>query len=136
MSSAGAHKDVAVRSARRQDSLLTEPLPLPLLDREEADREFPEVHAFGGFMLRRLVQHRHKGAQTDWQQDPIAGLLRGALRELSELEQVHGVLGVRDPDRIALMAADVANYALLVADACYQQAAGVGLAGISQEESR
>jgi NTP pyrophosphatase (non-canonical NTP hydrolase) len=79
----------------------------------------PEVQAFAKLMERQLRANDFKGG---WDRDPPLALLRRLRQETDELEQVLTDLDeageVFDDDRVEIgcEAADVANFAMMVAD--------------------
>lgn len=75
----------------------------------------PEVAAFAQLMERELRVNDHKGG---WQyEDPLCLLDR--LREESrELKCAVGGAITPDPDSVGSEAADVANFAMMIADVC------------------
>lgn len=62
-------------------------------------------------MKGKLEANTHKG---DWRDSPITDLVIGLLNEIDEL--VESVAIGHDPEDIVKEAADVANYAMMIAD--------------------
>jgi hypothetical protein len=71
----------------------------------------PYVLAFARLMERKLDQNRHKGNREGWIQDSPMALLRRLREELDELERSRTADAPGE-------AADVGNFAMMVADAC------------------
>lgn len=74
---------------------------------------FPFVLSFARVMESKLAQNRHKGDSDGWRSagtEKLFSLLRKEVEELSQAIQD------RDATAIALEAADVANFAMMVAD--------------------
>ncbi len=89
--------------------------------RAEADvvalNRWPTVRAFAEAMCRKLDQHRlQKGGREGWENDDPYDLLRRVRDEAVELEG-ELVARVRNDERLLGEAADVANMAMMVADA-------------------
>lgn len=87
------------------------------------------VSLFSRVMTRKLDENAHKGGRARWRGLNPEMLLRLLKVEVMELEAEINA-GVRDPQKIAREAADVANFALMIADACG------GLAEEAREEAR
>lgn len=86
---------------------------------------FPYVLWFAEKMEAKLEQNRHKGDRAGWLKDDIDDLLERLREEVCELDtaicEAHGM--IKDPERaawaartVAGEAADVANFALFIAD--------------------
>ncbi|MCY1649110.1 3'-5' exoribonuclease [Caulobacter sp. SL161] len=78
----------------------------------------PEVVAFADLMEQQLRANDHKGG---WKGDTSDALYQRLLEEAEELSQAlawrSALFGDADPDRIGREAADVANFAMMIADA-------------------
>src|SRR5688572_3388734 len=72
----------------------------------------PEVWAFVGLMEERLWANAHK---PGWKQDSAPALFRRLQEEAAELD---GAIDFGTPGEIAKEAADVANFAMMIADVC------------------
>ena len=74
---------------------------------------WPIILAFAERMEAKLAKNRHKGGRTAWLQDDPRELLRRLNQEVAELEEAvdsgHAQSAIDE-------AADVANFALMVAD--------------------
>lgn len=79
----------------------------------------PEVVAFANLMEAQLRANDHKGG---WRGDTAAALHNRLLEEAEELFDAlnwrSAFLGDADPERIGSEAADVANFAMMIADVC------------------
>lgn len=80
----------------------------------------PYVQAFAVAMEAKLAENRHKGDRTGWLEVNPLLLLARLHKELEELERaIQGVGTARYiNDDVIREAADVANYAMMIADAC------------------
>lgn len=78
----------------------------------------PEVRSFANAMEEKLRANDHKGGWEEMRPEWLTGRLKGEVEELCEA--VHPAQGPADrfPDRIIGEAADVANFAMMVADVC------------------
>jgi len=85
---------------------------------KDSEGEFalrPEVVKFAGLMERVLEKNDFKGG---WKNTMSSGeLLRRAGQELKEL-RAELREKVKDPKKIAMEAADVANFMMMIADVC------------------
>jgi NTP pyrophosphatase (non-canonical NTP hydrolase) len=79
----------------------------------------PEIVAFANLMEAKLRANDHKGG---WRNDRAADLHSRLLEEAEELFDAlnwrSAFLGAADPERIGSEAADVANFAMMIADVC------------------
>lgn len=76
----------------------------------------PAVVDFAHAMEARLAANDHKGG---WKEDSPAQLHARLVEEIAELEGEHSVRSERwNPRRILAEAADVANFAMMIADVC------------------
>lgn len=82
----------------------------------------PAVAAFAQAMEAELRENEHKGGRVAWRQDAPIDLLRRVREETEELDleifhtcETRGVLNL---GKVLSEAADVANMAMMVADAC------------------
>jgi hypothetical protein len=87
----------------------------------------PEVAAFAQLMEAKLRENDHKGG---WQHDGTDALLKRLREEADELQYVtetsgawcsappRSVLNTEERIRVAREAADVANFAMMIADVC------------------
>jgi NTP pyrophosphatase (non-canonical NTP hydrolase) len=80
----------------------------PALERNE----FEALHAFQRIMFDKLKANRHKGGWKNASKRELFERLRAELTELQD-EMLHGT---PDPDAIAKECADVANFAMMIAD--------------------
>lgn len=80
------------------------------------------VDAFAQKMKNKLEENAHKGDREGWTRDPPAALLRRLreeVRELAELISTEAMgCGPLEVEGIAREAADVANFAMMIADCC------------------
>ncbi len=74
----------------------------------------PYVRAFGDLMEKKLNLNRHKGDRDGWIQDSAESLLGRCKDELDELRDA--IRRGASPEEIANEAADVGNFAMMVAD--------------------
>jgi hypothetical protein len=79
-----------------------------------------QVQAFAEAMEARLVANDHKGG---WEDCSIDYLIKRLRQETSELLKVAGdrearCLTVEEAERVRDEAADVANFAMMIADVC------------------
>lgn len=72
----------------------------------------PEVQRFAELMELRLRANDHK---PGWKQDILPALFRRLQQEAAELD---GAIDFGTADEIAREAADVANFAMMIADVC------------------
>lgn len=77
-------------------------------DREAQERE--AVQWFSGQMLQKLRENQHKG---DWQSMTVIELYAELYGEFTELMEA---LKKHEPEEIVRECADVANYAMFIAD--------------------
>ena len=77
----------------------------------------PEVAAFAKAMEAKLKENDHKGGWNRGEDTPDE-LMARLLEEAEELENALHPMRKRDPKRILREAADVANFAMMVADVC------------------
>lgn len=101
-------------------------------ERAEAALDSPTwtyVLAFARRMEAKLDRNRHKGNREGWLKDEPIDLLARLVEEVVELQ--HALDREQSPDTISAEAADVANFALMVADAYEFRAA---LAAASEGE--
>jgi NTP pyrophosphatase (non-canonical NTP hydrolase) len=93
-----------------------EPAPLTQAQaaRAVADGLSPEVLAFAFEMERRLRANAHKGGPEQWRQASGRRLWAFLIDEVLELRSE--LRGLDRPTVIAAEAADVANFALMIAD--------------------
>jgi len=74
----------------------------------------PEVLAFAHLMETKLRENDHKGG---WQNDGVSTLLRRLREETDEvLAAIRDTSSKLDPSRVGREAADVANFAMMIAD--------------------
>lgn len=78
-------------------------------------RTLPVVLAFARRMEAKLAKNRHKGDRGGWLKDTPSALLRRLKVETNELEKAIQSNSCGD---IANEAADVANFAMMIADVC------------------
>ena len=89
----------------------------------------PWVNAFADLMEKKLAQNRHKGDRDGWALDAPLALLKRLKEEVRELEDVlkrqranqddgldHGPTGAAERRAVVGEAADVANFAMMIAD--------------------
>jgi len=78
--------------------------------------DWPVVHAFALAMVAKLEQHKpKKGGREGWEEDDPLDLMRRVQQEARELSKA---INRSEPDETVLAeAADVANMAMMVADA-------------------
>jgi NTP pyrophosphatase (non-canonical NTP hydrolase) len=69
------------------------------------------LDSFRDRMAKKLLLNAHKGGWADW---PVSGLIEGIKREVEELERA--IDKNESAERVADEAADVANFAMMVAD--------------------
>lgn len=99
-----------------------EPQPQPKLP--VLSPTWPYVLAFAIRMEAKLEKNRHKGDREGWIKDDPEDLISRLKQELVDLEtEVEhriepGVVGVGSVESIAGEAADVANFAMMIADVC------------------
>lgn len=102
-------------SLAKADAILARQGPGP----GEAVAWRPEVVAFANLMEAQLRANDHKGG---WRNDRAADLHSRLLEEAEELFDAlnwrSAFLGAADPERIGSEAADVANFAMMIADVC------------------
>ena len=87
-------------------------------------RSWPSVRAFANRMEAKLDENIHKGDRDGWLKDVPHDLLRRLREEVDELEEAmkfwgsHGADGQIPAavDRITREAADVGNFAMMIAD--------------------
>lgn len=87
---------------------------------------WPVVEAFSKEMESKLQDNIHKGGREGWEDDYPEDLLSRLKEEVSELEEALRLrnslpLGASSPamtSRITKEAADVANFAMMIADVC------------------
>ena len=79
-------------------------------------RRWKVVEAFADEMQRQLNKNRRKGG---WREDSLRALLGRLYEEADELEEE--IVADLDPDRIRKEAADVANFAMMIADVARQR---------------
>jgi NTP pyrophosphatase (non-canonical NTP hydrolase) len=79
------------------------------------------VNRFARAMEARLEANRHKGNRPGWMRDTVGGLFERLEEEMEELrEAVDSFPRSREQkDEILREAADVANFAMMVADRCH-----------------
>ncbi len=92
------------------------PIPEPSLD----SPTWPVVLAFAKLMEHKLALKRHKGNREGWMKDPVYDLCNRIGDEHIELVEAlnasRGCSGESALHCVALEAADVANFAMMVAD--------------------
>lgn len=84
----------------------------------EASPTWPYVLAFARLMEAKLAKNRHKGDRSGWIKNEPDRLAERLLEELEELETEIGNGMNYVPSRVASEAADVANFAMMIADVC------------------
>lgn len=88
------------------------------MERVSATR--PWVNAFADEMEAKLEQNRHKGDREGWSSDAPLELMRRLKEEARELEAAlrwpRALPSDADKQRIREEAADVANFAMMIAD--------------------
>ena len=75
----------------------------------------PEVSRFAGLMEAQLIKHDDK---LGWKNEYIKFLFDRLIEEANELFELLKSPAVVDPVRIGEEAADVANFAMMIADVC------------------
>lgn len=90
--------------------------------RHQDSKTWPAVIAFAEIMEEKLAKNEHKGT---WRNDSMITLLQRLYDEAQELsdEITHTLHGAGDFNRLAREAADVANFAMMIADVAAQNAA-------------
>ncbi|HUT60667.1 MAG TPA: hypothetical protein VNA25_22710 [Phycisphaerae bacterium] len=110
---------VATRGKRITDLIVKESEGYKMLRRAEPVGEpvawRPEVRAFATLMEERLRANDAEKGMAGWKAAPADRLMACLFREVAELGVAVHKLG---PDDIAHEAADVANFAMMVADVC------------------
>lgn len=77
------------------------------------------VNAFAGEMEAKLLENSHKGGREGWAQDTGAALMIRLREEVDELGLAvagNKCCGRRDKEQVVREAADVANFAMMIAD--------------------
>ena len=76
------------------------------------------LNQFAAIMETKFALHREKGGPDEWRKTPARQYVTRILDEVNELL---AALDSEDPDKICHEAADVANFALIVADCARHQ---------------
>lgn len=85
------------------------PDPVSITVVDESSPTWPSVRAFAQRMERKLAANRHKGGREGWLQEHPLTLLRLLYVELGELNYAMDRMESGE-------AADVANFAMMIAD--------------------
>lgn len=78
----------------------------------------PYVLSFAELMEEKLSRNRHKGDRDGWLSCPLPRLMHLLLAEVLELEEVTRGGVAASASEVALECADVANFAMMIADKC------------------
>ena len=84
---------------------------------------WPVVTAFAAEMENKLAENRHKGDREGWLKDTPEALLERLDEEVTELKEAVRLMKTLPPSEVTKMrvtqeAADVGNFAMMVADVC------------------
>lgn len=86
------------------------------VERESGSATLPWVLRFAHEMEGKLAKNRHKGDREGWRKDDALALLK---RLEDEVRELRDAVELRDTsERITGEAADVANFAMMIADVC------------------
>ena len=91
------------------------PLPSEDTDKQEPQRWRPEVMALADAMEAKLKANDHK---RHWR---YLGMQTLSMRLTQEREELRRAVEAGDPDEVLREAADVANFAMMIADTVRQQ---------------
>jgi len=97
---------------RRESILLAPGIPMP----DQTSATWPTVFAFACAMEHKLSLNRRKGDSAGWRKDGAAALQDRLDDEIEELNSALWDMKKPDKGAVLLEAADVANYAMMIAD--------------------